>query len=65
MFDSSPFWSVAVANALKEPAIWAPCAWCWGQRRIFEQLDGEALVPYRCPGCLGLGEQLVVSLPAS
>ena len=37
---------------------WAPCPTCWGQRRIFEDRNGEGLVPGTCPGCLGLGEIL-------
>lgn len=59
MFDSSQFWSLAVADADHGGAIWIPCAMCWGQRRIFEDLDGEGLVPCTCPSCLGLGEHLV------
>ena len=38
---------------------WAPCGLCWGQRRIFEDCNGEGLVPYVCPACLGLGERPV------
>lgn len=60
MFDSSQFWSHAVADAGHGGAIWIPCAMCWGQRRIFEVRDGEGLVPAACPWCLGLGEGLVV-----
>jgi hypothetical protein len=41
-------------------AIWEPCATCWGQRRIFEDRNGEGLVPSTCPGCLGLGERVVL-----
>jgi hypothetical protein len=36
--------------------VWAPCAICWGQRRIFEDANGEGLVPRQCPGCLGMGD---------
>lgn len=43
------------------PAIWAPCATCWGQRRIYEDRNGEGLVPCTCPTCLGLGERIVDS----
>jgi hypothetical protein len=38
--------------------IWAPCPTCWGQRRIFEDPNGEGLVPRACPSCLGVGEQI-------
>jgi hypothetical protein len=38
--------------------IWTPCPTCWGQRRIFEDHNGEGLVPHACPSCLGLGEQM-------
>ena len=41
-------------------AIWEPCATCWGQRRIFEDRNGEGLVPSTCPGCLGVGERVVL-----
>jgi hypothetical protein len=37
---------------------WAPCPTCWGQRRIYQDRNGEGLVPDTCPGCLGLGEIL-------
>lgn len=40
-------------------ATWAPCSTCWGQRRIYEDHNGEGLVPCACPDCLGLGEHLV------
>lgn len=40
------------------PTIWTPCPTCWGQRRIFENHNGEGLVPHPCPSCLGLGEQM-------
>jgi hypothetical protein len=40
------------------PTIWTPCPTCWGQRRIYEDLNGEGLVPRACPGCLGLGERI-------
>ena len=39
---------------------WEPCATCWGQRRIFEDRNGEGLVPCTCPTCLGLGERVVL-----
>jgi hypothetical protein len=41
-----------------ERAVWSPCSTCWGQRRIYEDRNGEGLVPLTCPTCLGLGEQL-------
>jgi len=41
-----------------ERAAWSPCSTCWGQRRIYEDRNGEGLVPLTCPTCLGLGEQL-------
>lgn len=41
-------------------ATWSPCPTCWGQRRIFEDRNGEGLVPCTCPECLGLGERIVL-----
>jgi hypothetical protein len=41
-------------------ATWAPCPTCWGQRRIFEDRNGEGLVPCTCSACLGLGERIVL-----
>lgn len=41
------------------PAQWRPCPICWGQRRIYQDRNGEGLVPEMCPTCIGLGEQLV------
>ncbi len=41
------------------PAVWTPCPTCWGQRRIFEDRNGEGLVPCTCPVCLGVGERIV------
>ena len=38
------------------PAIWSPFPTCWGQRRIYEDPNGEGLVPCTCPSCLGIGE---------
>lgn len=58
MFDSSQFRSIAVADGHTGPAIWIPCPTCWGQRRIFEDCNGDGLTPHACPSCLGLGEQL-------
>jgi hypothetical protein len=39
-------------------AIWSFCPTCWGQRRIWEDRNGEGLVPSVCPACLGLGDRL-------
>jgi DnaJ-class molecular chaperone len=44
-------------------AIWAPCPMCWGQGRIYQDHNGEGLVPSRCATCLGLGEHLVEDAP--
>ncbi len=41
--------------------IWVPCSLCWGQRRIFEDRNGEGLVPCTCPACLGLGERPIAT----
>lgn len=41
------------------PAVWRPCATCWGQRRIYQDRNGEGLVPQTCPACIGVGEELV------
>ena len=41
------------------PAVWRPCATCWGQRRISQDHNGEGLVPHPCPACIGVGEELV------
>ncbi len=41
-------------------ASWTACPTCWGQRRIFEDHNGEGLVPHTCPGCLGLGERILI-----
>ena len=40
------------------PVIWSPCPTCWGQRRVYEDLNGEGLVPCTCPSCLGIGERI-------
>lgn len=44
-----------------QSTVWEPCATCWGQRRIFEDCNGEGLVPRMCPTCLGLGERVVLA----
>ncbi len=40
--------------------VWEPCPTCWGQRRIFDDRNGEGLVPCTCPTCLGVGELLCI-----
>lgn len=40
-------------------ASWRPCPTCWGQRRIYQDRNGEGLVPCTCPACLGVGDELV------
>lgn len=50
--------STALTTSETTLAIWVPCATCWGQRRIYENPNGEGLVPCTCPTCLGLGERL-------
>ena len=42
----------------RPPTIWRPCPTCWGQRRIYENPNGEGLVPRTCPSCLGVGESI-------
>ena len=51
--------STAIQVTFPSP-VWAPCPTCWGQRRIFEDRNGEGLVPCTCPECLGLGERVVL-----
>ena len=51
--------STAVHTTPPTSAVWATCPTCWGQRRIYEDHNGEGLVAHACPVCLGLGEQLV------
>jgi hypothetical protein len=38
--------------------VWAPCATCWGQRRLLTPCADGGLVPSTCPACLGVGERL-------
>ena len=52
----TPFTPLAAGTAVRSDAAWSPCATCWGQRRIYEDRNGEGLVPLTCPGCLGVGE---------
>lgn len=44
------------ASAAAPASAWSLCPTCWGQRRIYEDRNGEGLVPFACPSCLGLGE---------
>ncbi len=53
--------TVAIATPLTTPVIWVPCGTCWGQRRLYEDRNGEGLVPCVCPGCLGIGERPAAS----
>lgn len=43
-------------RALAEYMEWsaAPCAYCGGQRQVFDRTP-EGLVPQTCPACLGIG----------
>lgn len=50
--------STAIRITSPATGAWKPCGMCWGQRRIYEDRNGEGLVPCACPWCLGLGEQL-------
>ena len=59
MFDNSQFRSIAVTDGDAQPAIWIPCPTCWGQRRIYEDRNGDGLTPCTCPSCLGVGERLI------
>ncbi len=49
--------AVAIPTSLATSVIWVPCGTCWGQRRLYEDRNGEGLVPCVCPGCLGVGER--------
>jgi DnaJ-class molecular chaperone len=42
--------------------VWCPCPMCWGQGRIFEDRNGEGIVPSSCDACLGLGERLLAEM---
>ena len=55
-----PLQPIHAGRAWREPAIWVACPTCWGQRRIFEDRNGEGLVAHRCPTCLGLGERIAI-----
>ena len=44
-------------------AVWGPCPMCWAQGRIYEDRNGEGLVPSPCGSCLGIGERLVEATP--
>jgi len=41
-----------------DEVVRTPCPTCWGQRRIFEDRNGEGLVPCACRTCLGAGERI-------
>jgi hypothetical protein len=43
------------------PITWTLCATCWGQRQVFDNPNGEGLVPHACPSCLGLGERAILT----
>ena len=48
-----------MSTATSQPTItpvWAPCAMCWGQGRIYQDRNGEGIVPSPCGWCLGVGE---------
>ena len=47
------------ARTPADPAVWRPCPICWGQRRIYQDRNGEGLVPQTCQACLGVGEAMV------
>jgi hypothetical protein len=40
------------------PAVWEPCAACWGQGRIYCRGDEGRLQAVACYGCLGVGQTL-------
>jgi hypothetical protein len=40
------------------PPVWAPCAACWGQGRIYVRGDDCRLRPVACYGCIGVGQTL-------
>jgi hypothetical protein len=43
------------------PPVWAPCAACWGQGRIYcRDEETRRLMPVACYGCLGVGQTLQV-----
>ncbi len=42
--------------------VWAPCAACWGQGRIYcRDEETRRLTPVACYGCLGVGQTLEVT----
>ena len=48
-----------MSTATSQPTItpvWAPCAMCSGQGRIYQDRNGEGIVPSPCGWCLGVGE---------
>ena len=40
------------------PAVWEPCAACWGQGRIYCRGEEGRLQAVACYGCLGVGQTL-------
>lgn len=56
--------SATEISTAERPTVWRPCPTCWGQRRIFEDRNGEGLVPQTCRACLGIGEELVTRASA-
>lgn len=54
---------MTIATTTRTPSRttrWRPCPTCWGQRRIYENPNGEGLVPRTCPACLGIGDDLLL-----
>lgn len=46
--------------------VWSPCGYCWGQARVYEQVEapngeGRVLRAESCPRCLGTGSTLSAS----
>ena len=59
----TPDTSVAAGQEASAAAVWSQCAFCWGQRQIWEPEEarngrGCVLIARACTGCLGLGEVL-------
>jgi hypothetical protein len=55
--------TTATPTGLEPTRVWAPCPYCWGQRRIWAPLpaangEGAVLLARDCPQCLGVGEVL-------
>jgi hypothetical protein len=48
-----------IARTDASPApVWATCAACWGQGRIYCRDEERRLRPVVCYGCLGVGQTL-------